>query len=99
MSVETVAEFRALAPDVLKRLEALLATRPGTRPIEAIRDQLAYALELVKSGTPLDEEQVKQLSIGALAARHVEDADLDLAQAIYDLEDFLETWRGERAGL
>jgi hypothetical protein len=67
------------ALDGCKRLQVIY---PASRPIQSIIAQLDYLIAL-ETGQCSDRTRLKDINIGVLAAREVEDMDMQVAELLH----------------
>jgi hypothetical protein len=69
----------------LEKCEAYSAQEPGGWLWPALIEQLSYLIEL-ELGRSTDRGLLSKICVGAMAAKNIEDFDLQLAQTLYDVQ-------------
>ena len=73
----------ALFSEARARSEQVKLQNPSSRALSSIIDQLSYLIN-VEDGK-VDGSRVKDINIGVLAAREIEDIDLGLANQLHEV--------------
>jgi hypothetical protein len=68
----------------LGAVQQLLRARPDSRALQSIVEQLEHLRAFARGEN--DGAMLARINIGVLAMREIEDADLDLAEALYRIE-------------
>jgi hypothetical protein len=74
-----------LLTSALDKCKAYLQSEPGGWLWPSLIEQLSYLVDL-ESGQKTDRELLKNICVGAMAARNVEDRDFDLAKMLYKIQ-------------
>ena len=59
---------------------------PSSAPLQSVIDQLEYLINL-ESGKSMDSSRLTAINIGAIAAREVEELDMETAEKLYAVTD------------
>ncbi len=67
-------------------------TMPDCQPLQSIKAQLTYLLELAE-GRSTDRSRLDGIIVGLYAAREFESRDMSFANLLYEVEEIVKTMR------
>ena len=68
----------------LVKINQLIDAYPEVSPFESVRNQIKFLIEL-EEGTRQDSNRLKDIIIGVITVREIEDRDMEVADLMYDI--------------
>lgn len=72
--------------NALRDTKRLKAEFPWSTPLQSVIDQLEYLIA-IESGRSLDTSKLASINIGVIAAREVEDMNIEIANKLYAVSE------------